>query len=127
METRISIDGLDEIADIIDASMAHLKKEISIAIQGAGINCEGYAKQACPTDNAVLKTSIHAVPIDDYTCEVNTSVKYAPYVEHGTYASRDEPYVDKPKGMKPRPFLFPAYLRAKKELIDELKALKAKG
>lgn len=106
--------------DIPDLSAWLVQKteQIDQAIQGAGINTEAYAKQACPVGTPEstgikgyvggrLRSSISYTP-GYLKCSVGTNVEYGPYVELGTYK------------MAARPFLFPASVQAGQELIQEL-------
>lgn len=119
---QIKITGGNQAA--IQAKVERIKQQANAAVQGAGINTEAYAKQRCPVDSGRLRSSIKYTPTAPNACTIGTPVKYAAYVEHGTYASRDEPYVSKPTGMRPRPFLFPAFQQAKKEFLAEVRGIK---
>lgn len=112
METRISIEGLSGLDATIKAKVAQLKSEIASAIQGAGIDCQAEAKQLCPVDTGRLRSSIQYVKTDEMSCEVNTDVHYARFVEEGTSKQH------------PQPYLFPSFLKAKEGLMTELQALK---
>lgn len=124
MQVEIKIVGAAGAQEAIQARIAALKAKANAAVQGAGIDTEADAKQACPVDFGRLRSSIKYVPTGPSSCQVGTPVSYAPFVEHGTYASRDEPFVGHPKGMPPRPFLFPAYAKNKQKFLAELKAIK---
>ena len=96
-------------------------------IMKCGAFVERRAKQLCPVKFGVLMSSIHtkyntaeiAAYIGTSAESMNNASKtgtvtfYAPYVEFGTYASRQPPFDTHTIGMKPRPFLRPA--------LDELK------
>ena len=97
------------IAKIASANSALLSK-VDAAIQGAGISCQKYAKQNCPVDTGRLRNSILYNNTGNYSCTVNTTVSYAPFIEFGT------------RHMSAQPFLYPAYAIAMQELMDELRA-----
>ena len=91
--------------------LAALTAKVDAAIQGAGIDTQAYAKQACPVDTGRLRSSIQYQRTALGACTVGTNVFYSWYVELGTYK------------MAARPFLFPAFQRASTNLIAELKAI----
>jgi HK97 gp10 family phage protein len=91
--------------------LAALFTKVDNAIQGAGIDTQAYAKQACPVDTGRLRSSIQYQKTGLAQCTVGTNVFYSWYVELGTYK------------MAARPFLFPAFQRASTNLIAELKAM----
>jgi len=101
----------------IQAKIASIQKQANDAVQWAGLNTEGLAKRACPVDTGRLRSSIKYTKQTDSSCTCDTPVKYAPDVEWG-HATRSGSFV------APRPFLRPAFEQAKKELLQELKAIK---
>jgi HK97 gp10 family phage protein len=107
---------LSAIFSAIDAYVANLEIKADQAVQGAGIETEGLAKQACPVDTGRLRSSIKYTKTADLECTVGTNVNYAPYIEYG-HKSRGSSYVPA------KPFLFPAYQTAKQHMIEELKGL----
>jgi phage gpG-like protein len=120
----LAVFGLSELRARFASIMVTFPAQVDAEIQYAGIACAKYAKIACAVDSGRLRSSIQAKPAGLMKCIVGTDVFYASYVEHGTYGSRDQPYVDHPVGMAPRPFLRPAFEKARVELIANLKALK---
>lgn len=66
------------------------------ALEIMGGKAESYAKMAAPVDTGNLRNSITHQQDDENTEIIGTNVKYAPYVELGTYK------------MTARPFLRPA-------------------
>lgn len=96
----------------IQAKIDSIKTQANQAVQWAGLNTEGLAKQACPVDTGRLRSSIKYTKQSDSSCTCDTNVNYAWYVELGTHR------------MAARPFLVPAFKRAQKELLQELKAIK---
>ena len=107
----IKIEGLDAILTNIDKSNAQLANGIDRIVQGAGIRCQALAKQACPVDTGRLRNSILYHNIGKNYCTVDTNVNYAVFVEMGT------------RRMSSRPFLYPAYIKAKQEMMDKLRAV----
>lgn len=105
-------------------------QQMEQALNKACILVENQAKENCPVDTGELRMSItHYVEGD--TGVVGTNKQYAPYVEYGTglFAvegnGRQTPwsYQDAKgewhttKGQKPQPFLEPALLDNKKNII----------
>lgn len=102
---------------IVQTKINSIEVQANKAVQWAGLNCEGLAKQACPVDTGRLRSSIKYTKQTDSTCTCETPVKYAPDVEYG-HKTRSGSFV------APQPYLLPAYEQAKKELLQELKAIK---
>ena len=105
-------------------------QQMGQALNKACILVENQAKENCPVDTGELRMSItHYVEGD--TGVIGTNKQYAPYVEYGTglFAvegnGRQTPwsYQDAKgewhttKGQKPQPFLEPALLDNKKNII----------
>lgn len=120
----VAVIGLSELRAKFADIITNFPRKVDTEIQWAALACEKYAKIACPADTGRLRASIKGKPVGLMQSICGTDVFYASFVEHGTYASRDEPYVDAPKGMAPRPFLRPAFEQARVELIKNLKAIK---
>lgn len=82
-----------------------LDQQIRNAMDAIGQACEDYAKLKCPVGTpestgipnykgGTLRNSItHAVSSDGKTVVVGSNVKYAPYVEFGTYKMDAQPYL----------------------------------
>lgn len=112
MQITIQLIGLGVVQDQINVRLQNFSGKISEVIQGAAIDCQADAKSTCPVDTGRLRASIQYNKTGDYSAEVGTNVSYAPYVEYGTHK------------MAPRPFLFPAAMRAKTNLLQEIQAIK---
>lgn len=106
----IKITGTEQVLAALQSRIDSLRVQVDQAIQGAGINTEAQAKQACPVDTGRLRSSIQYNP-GILSCTVGTNVNYGPYIEYGTYK------------MKAQPFLYPAFRSASSQLFDELKAM----
>lgn len=113
MYVKIAINGREAVQTQIQNKLSAFAAKVGNAVQGTGIECEAGAKILCPVDTGRLRASIQYVKITALSCRVGTNVKYAKFVELGTHR------------MAPRPYLFPAYLEAKKNLMKEIKALAA--
>ena len=117
--------------ELIESATA---EAIQTALEAVGTQAVAHAVAEITAQGAVdtgrLRNSITKA-VEDQTVYVGTNVEYAPYVEFGTgiYVSggRQTPwsYQDskgnwhKTRGMKPRPFLRPAF----EKNLDEFKAI----
>lgn len=106
---RVQLDGLEAVLSNVDITQKQLNNKISAIVQGAGLKCQKQAKIACPVDTGRLRNSILYHKIDAYSCRVDTNVSYAPFVEFGT------------RHMSSRPFLYPAYVQAKADMMEKLR------
>jgi HK97 gp10 family phage protein len=111
-----------------------IKEETARALKKAAMMVEGRAILRSPTDGGNLRSSITHEVISDDTAIVGTNVEYAAYLEFGTgiYAEdgkgRKTPwsYEDKDgnwvttRGMKPQPYLRPAFDESKKDIKEIL-------
>lgn len=112
----IEITGASGVEDAMDAALQQLLSKIDAAVQGAGIDCQAGAKQACPVDTGRLRASIQYAKTGEAACQVGTDVEYAMPVEMG-HVTQSGSFV------AARPYLFPAFISASKNLLDELKGL----
>jgi hypothetical protein len=116
MQVKITINGAQNIQGAINARLQKFAAKVDQAVQGAGIDCQALAKQACPVDTGRLRASIQYTP-GKLKCSVGTNVSYAPDVELGHRSRNPDIHV------AARPFLFPSYATTSKQLVGELKAL----
>lgn len=108
----VAVFGLAETQAALRKSVPGLTQKVDAEIQYAGIACQRYAKQLCPVDTGRLRSSIQYVNTGQGSCMVDTNTFYAIFLEFGT------------SKMAARPFLRPAYEKARTELIANLKALR---
>lgn len=108
----VGVMNLDQILSHITQKVASMEVQIDHAIQGAGIDCQKFAKIACPVDTGRLRSSIQYENKGFQKCICETTVFYGVFIELGTYK------------MSAQPFMGPAYEDAKKILIQKLKELK---
>jgi HK97 gp10 family phage protein len=106
---------MTDINAALDAWIAERIQATDSAVQQAGQDTENDAKQRCPVGKdrpghkgGQLKSSIQYKNVGKAECTIGTTVEYAPYVELGT------------SKMAPQPYLFPAFVKSKSHLIDEL-------
>lgn len=122
------MNALDQIADA---------PEVVKAMQKACALVEAEARKKAPKGNGALRNSIESrveVDGDDIKGVVFTSLEYAPYVEYGTglFAEnggrKDVPWSYKDdkgewhstSGMKPHPFMRPAFLENREKIKEIL-------
>lgn len=115
MQVTIKITGNPQ--SVIQAGLERIKQQVNTAVQGAGIDCQALAKQACPVDTGRLRASIQYVSTGPSSCKIGTDVSYGPDIEYG-HATRGHKSI-----VAPRPFLFPAYVKTKQTFRDELAAI----
>lgn len=99
---------------------------------------ESNAKKAVPVDTGTLRASIMTVKESSFNRTVGTRVEYAPYVEFGTKDKVDTTIsgVDYSRvalpfkksnggagGVRPRPYLFPAFEAEKPKVQNALRRL----
>jgi HK97 gp10 family phage protein len=129
MKLTVEIKGLDKLADnIID------EQALSQALGKACALVERAAKEKAPKDTGELRRSITS-EIRDNEGVIFTTLEYAPYVEYGTglFAEnggrKDVPWCyqdDKGEwhttsGMKPQPFMRPAFDENREKIIEIIK------
>jgi len=119
-----------------------MKKDVQakaeLALNYHALNIESNAKKAVPVDTGVLQSSIKTEKLGSLGRAVHTNVEYAPYVEFGTrekvnttisgvdyseVAIQFKKSDGGPGGFPPRPYLFPAFEKEKKELLKSLRKI----
>jgi|DEB0MinimDraft_4_1074332.scaffolds.fasta_scaffold04343_6 HK97 gp10 family phage protein len=119
-----------------------MKKDVQakaeLALNYHALNIESNAKKAVPVDTGVLQSSIKTEKLGSLGRAVHTNVEYAPYVEFGTrekvnttisgvdyseVAIQFKKSDGGPGGVPPRPYLFPAFEKEKKELLKSLRKI----
>lgn len=129
MKLTVEIKGLDKLADnIID------EQALSQALGKACALVERAAKEKAPKDTGELRRSITS-EVRGNEGVIYTTLEYAPYVEYGTglFAEnggrKDVPWCyqdDEGKwhttsGMKPQPFMRPAFDENREQIIEIIK------
>ena len=121
-DIKVTVNGQSAVISNFTANAYRMTLEARSCIQQAGVDCEKYAKQACPVGTpesthkkgyrgGTLRRSIRYKRQGEFSCSVGTNVVYAPFVEFGT------------SKMRAQPFLYPAYQRAMSELLDNLRSI----
>lgn len=114
-DTIVAVTGDDQTKLIIEANNTRQIQEalgdaILAALSEIGMDCEAYAKKACPVDTGRLRNSITwALDSSEDTVYVGTNVEYAYYVHEGLGTN-------KKKG--PRPYLKNAAANHKQHYQD---------
>jgi len=80
-----------------------VREELGKAVTELVLVIEAKAKELCPVDTGLLRSSITPVVESWAAAYVGTNTEYAPYVEFGT------------KKMEAQPFLEPAFLEGQKQ------------
>jgi len=80
-----------------------VKEELGKAVEELVLIVEAKAKELCPVDTGLLRSSITPVIASWAEAYVGTNTEYAPYVEFGT------------KKTPAQPFLEPAFLDGRKQ------------
>jgi hypothetical protein len=101
----------------IQAKIASIKTQANAAIQWAGLNCEGLAKQLARVDTGRFRAGYQYTKTSESSCTVANPVKYGPDLEFGHHTSSGT-------FVGPFPSLQPAFQQARKECLAELKAIK---
>ena len=70
-----------------------LSPEVNAYITAKAQQVQQFAKSIVPVDTGVLQSSIMAEPSFSGHARVSTTVRYAGYVEFGTYKMAPEPYM----------------------------------
>lgn len=133
----MKIKGLNTVIAELRRYGKEAENDIAGVTQQAARNIEKYAKQEAPNNLGDLGQSINAVEQNPLNWKViaNNSglAPYAPFVEFGTGGLVDVPQElqeqaikFKGKGIKqinlrPRPYLYPAFLRGSAEYVEKLK------
>jgi HK97 gp10 family phage protein len=141
---RFKIEGMKEaIRNIQDWEVEKIRQS-RLQIERSAINIEREAKNLCPVDFGILRSSIaKTVDASDsgriLSAEVGTNVEYAPFVEFGTgdgassipaelqeYASEFKGKTGRKRNYPARPFLFPAWEQERPKFVKSMEAILAK-
>jgi HK97 gp10 family phage protein len=119
-----------------------MKKKAEFLINASALKIESDAKNRVPVDSGRLRSSLKTEKFGGIGRRVYTNVEYAPYVEFGTRSRVNTKisgvdYSDVAiqfkksngggGGVRPRPYLFPAFEAEKPNLIKNLKRLMKNG
>lgn len=136
MANNFKIEGLDKVLDRLDSILD--PEELNAAMGKACAIVERAAKQKAPKDTGDLIRSITSkVETDgnEIVGVVYTPLEYAPYVEYGTglfaeeggrkdvpwHYKDDEGNWHSTSGMKPQPFMRPAFNENREKILRLLK------
>jgi hypothetical protein len=140
---RFKIEGMKEaIRNIQDWEVEKIRQS-RLQIERSAINIEREAKNLCPVDFGILRSSIEkTVDASDagriLSAEVGTNVEYAPFVEFGTgsgvsvpagqeeFAMQFKGKTGRKRNYPARPFLFPAWERERPKFVKSMEAILAK-
>jgi len=99
----IDLRGIANLQQAMKEFPEIVREELGKAVQELSLLIEAKAKELCPVDTGLLRSSITPVVESWAAAYVGTNTGYAPYVEFGT------------KKMAAQPFLEPAFLEGQKQ------------
>jgi len=111
------------------------EKEVEVNILATAQDIELEAKSKAPVDLGFLRNQIASEKIDELNYKVVANAPYSAYMEFGTGGEvevpkemRDIAHLFKGRGerkvnIRPRPFLYPAFVNGRKNLIKDLERL----
>lgn len=132
----MNIKGLNTVIADLRRYGKEAEKDIEAVTEQMARKIEGYAKNSAPTDFGKLGQSIQAVKDTPTNWKIEAGgvlAPYAPFVEFGTgglvevpQELQEQAIKFKGKGIKqinlrPRPYLYPAFLRGSTEYVEKLK------
>ena len=138
LRTEISKNDLDNVLGKIQLLSKQMRKDVEFTINKHALRIESDAKSRCVVDSNRLRSSIKTEKFGELGRQVYTNVEYAPYVEFGTKGKVETnilgvDYSDVAiqfkksdstvGGVRPRPFLFPAFETERPRIIQALKNL----
>ncbi|CAB4153561.1 Bacteriophage HK97-gp10, putative tail-component [uncultured Caudovirales phage] len=130
-----SIKGIDKVIKELRAKGKEVEKLIDDKTAEVALQIELDAKILAPKDLGKLAQSIHVVKVKESNYKIVAGVIYAPYVEFGTGGLVNVPkewgsYPMQFKGkgakqinIRPQPYLYPSWMKGKKDYLDKLKKL----
>lgn len=127
----IRVNNIDAVNDALDQP---INQNLEAALGRACAIIERAAKEKAPKGNGELRRSIQS-KVDDLQGVVFTPLEYAPYVEYGTGLFAEEQgrtdvpwcYQDEKgewhttSGMKPQPFMRPAFDENRERILQIIK------
>jgi len=99
----IDLRGIANLEKALKEMPGLVKEELGKAVEELVLIVEAKAKELCPVDTGLLRSSITPVIASWAEAYVGTNTEYAPYVEFGT------------KKTPAQPFLEPAFLEGQKQ------------
>ncbi len=93
---RINIDlrTIQNLQKVLKQIPSLVKEELGKAVLELTLIIEAKAKELCPVDTGLLRSSIMPVVASWAEAYVGTNTHYAPYVEFGTRHSPAQPYLE---------------------------------
>lgn len=134
-----TVKGLAATLKKLDALGKNLDNEVENIVEDNAREMERKAWRFAPIDTGKLRQSIRAYKVGDLTWRVGANTTglapYAPYIEFGTGGLvsvpaelRDVAIKFKGRGVKkinlrPRPYLYPAFVAQRRQYLEDLEAL----
>ena len=109
------VKGLKELISTLQKIPKEMDNTVGDIVFANALEIEADAKRRAPVDTGKLQQSIKAIKQDSRSAIIKANATglapYAPFVEHGTYK------------MRAQPFLFPAFFKGRQKFIEDLQAL----
>lgn len=109
LTARLDTKKLNSIIDKIAFYRLNTKKKVDNVLAAGALLIESSAKELSPVDTGLNRSSIHAVRESYLKWRVGVNTEYAVHLEFGTVK------------MPAQPFLFPAYLLHRDDIIAAVK------
>lgn len=131
---KLTMKGNKAVLKHLDKIGKESRKRIEQEIEATAYEIHSGALGRVPVDTGFLKNSL-SVQAKGMEARVESSVKYAPYVEFGTgglvnvpagleeYAMRFKGKNDALVAMPPQPFLFPSFERERPQLVERIEKI----
>lgn len=132
---KADIKNLNNVLKELEQFSEEVKEDVGLYIEAGAKDIELEAKQKAPVNLGFLRNQIATEKEDDLNYKVVANAPYSAYMEFGTGGKVEVPtemkdiaYLFKGRGEKkinirPRPFLYPAFVNGRKNLIKDLTRL----
>lgn len=93
-QININLRAIENLQKALKQMPGLVKEELGKAVIELTLIVEAKAKELCPVDTGLLRSSITPVVASWAEAYVGTNTKYAPYVEFGTKHAPAQPYLE---------------------------------
>ena len=135
MKFKVDIKNLNKVLKDLEGKEKQVDKEVEILTRENAKEIAASAKIFAPVDTGFLRNQIEHSKVADKRYKVIANAKYSAFMEFGTGGEVEVPaelkeiaIKFKGKGVKkinlrPRPFMYPAFVKGRKQYIKDLKDL----